>query len=265
MTAQLDRDIFGNLLSRKEPVGTRRYYHFDGLGSTTALSDEGGATVATLLYDAWGNQRAATGATVPNYRFTGAELDSASGLYHMGARFYDPTIGRWLSEDSVQDRYFKPMTLNYYAYVFGNPTVLIDPDGTAPCITATGIDQGECGGGIGIFFGLSRASNILTRVISRSPLVAGILFAGFLVSEGVPPNIAAIVGLAVAIALERVLSSRGFLDLPSGWRVEIQTRTWVGPSGQIHIVTTITIFDENGKVVENTSDERVCGPDEECS
>ncbi|HEV8353711.1 MAG TPA: hypothetical protein VGR24_05885, partial [bacterium] len=87
MTAQLDRDIFGNLLSRKEPAGTRRYYHFDGLGSTTALSDEAGATVATLLYDAWGNQRAATGATVPNYRFTGAELDSASGLYHMGARF----------------------------------------------------------------------------------------------------------------------------------------------------------------------------------
>jgi RHS repeat-associated protein len=98
MTAQLDRDIFGNLLSRKEPAGTRRYYHFDGLGSTTALSDEGGATVATLLYDAWGNQRAATGSAMPNYRFTGAELDSASGLYHMGARFYDPTIGRWLSD-----------------------------------------------------------------------------------------------------------------------------------------------------------------------
>ena len=52
MVAQLDRDIFGNLLSRKEPAGTRRYYHFDGLGSTTALSDEGGVAVATLLYDA---------------------------------------------------------------------------------------------------------------------------------------------------------------------------------------------------------------------
>jgi RHS repeat-associated protein len=114
MTAQLDRDIFGNLLSRKEPAGTRRYYHFDGLGSTTALSDEAGATVATLLYDAWGNQRAASGAAVPNYRFTGAELDSASGLYHMGARFYDPTIGRWLSEDSVQDRPFEPASLNFY-------------------------------------------------------------------------------------------------------------------------------------------------------
>ena len=136
MKAQLDRDIFGNLLSRKEPAGTRRYYHFDGLGSTTALTDEGGAAVATLLYDAWGNQRAATGAIVPNYRFTGAELDTASGLYHMGARFYDPTIGRWLSEDSGQNRPFDPGTLNAYAYVNGNPLTLVDQDGESPILAA---------------------------------------------------------------------------------------------------------------------------------
>jgi RHS repeat-associated protein len=127
MTAQLDRDIFGNLLSRKEPAGTRRYYHFDGLGSTTALLDEGGAAVATLLYDAWGNQRAATGAAVPNYRFTGAELDTASGLYHMGARFYDSTVGRWLGEDPVGDS--TPRSLNRYAYVGNNPLIYTDPTG----------------------------------------------------------------------------------------------------------------------------------------
>jgi len=85
-----------------------------------------------MLYDAWGNQRAATGATVPNYRFTGAELDTASGLYHMGARFYDPTIGRWLSEDPVQDLYFQPETLNFYAYAFNGPVDYIDPDGETP-------------------------------------------------------------------------------------------------------------------------------------
>ena len=132
MKAQLDRDIFGNLLSRKEPAGTRRYYHFDGLGSTTALSDEGGAAVATLLYDAWGNQRAATGAPVPNYRFTGAELDTASGLYHMGARFYDPTIGRWLSEDPAQDKFFRPETLNFYTYANNGPVDYVDVDGEDP-------------------------------------------------------------------------------------------------------------------------------------
>jgi len=82
MTAQLDRDIFGNLLSRAEP-GSRRYYHTDGLGSTVALTDEAGATAASMLYDAWGNSRATSGTGQGKYRFTGAELDSASGLYHM--------------------------------------------------------------------------------------------------------------------------------------------------------------------------------------
>jgi len=130
MTAQLDRDIFGNLLSRREASGARRYYHFDGVGSTTALTNESGAATSTLLYDAWGNQRAATGSDQGRYRFTGAELDAATGLYHMHARFYDPTIGRWLSEDPVQDKYFEPATLNLYAYVANNPLAFVDPKGT---------------------------------------------------------------------------------------------------------------------------------------
>jgi RHS repeat-associated protein len=131
MTAQYDRDIFGNLLSRREAAGARRYYHFDGIGSTTALTNETGAVTSTLLYDAWGNQRAATGSDQGRYRFTGAELDQTTGLYHMGARFYDPTIGRWLSEDPVQEKPFEPATLNLYAYVANNPMVLTDPKGTA--------------------------------------------------------------------------------------------------------------------------------------
>jgi RHS repeat-associated protein len=136
MTAQYDRDIFGNLLSRREASGARRYYHFDGLGSTTALTNESGAATPTLLYDAWGNQRAATGSDQGRYRFTGAELDTATGLYHMGARFYDPTIGRWLSEDPVQDKHFEPGTLNFYAYVHGNPLLYVDPDGKAAIVPA---------------------------------------------------------------------------------------------------------------------------------
>jgi RHS repeat-associated protein len=131
MTAQLDRDIFGNLLSRREASGARRYYHFDGLGSTTALTNESGAATSTLLYDAWGNQRAATGSDQGRYRFTGAELDTATALYHMGARFYDPAIGRWLSEDPVKDT-FNPAALNFYTYAWSAPTGLVDPTGLYP-------------------------------------------------------------------------------------------------------------------------------------
>jgi RHS repeat-associated protein len=81
-----------------------------------------------MLYDAWGNVRASS-ADVGKYRFTSAELDTASGLYHMGARFYDPSVGRWLSEDPVQNR-FEPVSLNFYAYVENNPLLLIDQAGT---------------------------------------------------------------------------------------------------------------------------------------
>jgi RHS repeat-associated protein len=140
MTAQYDQDIFGNLLSRREAGGTRRYYHFDGLGSTTALTNELGAATSTLLYDAWGNQRASTGSDQGRYRFTGAELDSATVLYHMGARFYCPTIGQWLSEDPVQYKPFEPATLNFYAYVQNNPLVFTDPDGRAIAIPRTGYE-----------------------------------------------------------------------------------------------------------------------------
>jgi RHS repeat-associated protein len=131
LTNELDRDIFGNLLGRREGSGARRYVHSDGLGSTTALTDEAGAVTASVLYDAWGAVRIYTNPTLlGKYLFTGAEAEGVMPLYHMGARFYAPTLGRWLSEDPVQNAYFNPLTLNFYAYAFNNPALLSDPDGT---------------------------------------------------------------------------------------------------------------------------------------
>jgi len=133
LKAQLDRDIFGNLIGRREVNGNRRYFAHDGLGGLTGVTDEGGTHVASLFYDAMGNIRATGGTwTTGNYRFTGAELDPATGLYHMGARFYDPGVGRWLSEDLIQWN-FNPSSLNLYAYVLNNPVNLVDLTGLAAC------------------------------------------------------------------------------------------------------------------------------------
>jgi RHS repeat-associated protein len=82
-----------------------------------------------MLHDAWGNIRTSSGSAHGSSRFTGAEQDTTTGLYHMGARFYDPVVGRWLSEDPVQDKQFEPATLNFYAYVYDNPLLYKDPDG----------------------------------------------------------------------------------------------------------------------------------------
>ncbi|MDQ7844210.1 MAG: RHS repeat-associated core domain-containing protein [Armatimonadota bacterium] len=137
LKARLDRDIFGNLLSRREANGTRRYFAHDGLGGLTALTDSAGAPLASLFYDAWGNLRSSSGTwNGGNYRFTGAELDQATGLYHMGARFYAPSLGRWLSEDPMTDKPFEPQSLNFYAYVANNPLLYVDPAGTTPDLAA---------------------------------------------------------------------------------------------------------------------------------
>lgn len=191
MTAQLDRDIFGNLLARTEAGGAQRYYHPDGLGSTTALTDELGAVSATMLYDAWGNVRANSGDAPGKYRFTGAELDETTGLYHMGARFYDAAVGRWLSEDPVQDKHFEPATLNFYAYAYNRPSVLIDDDGKEPCaIFSLGIDVfgagGGCGGGGSGGGALGPAggagSTILARIAERGGGATAIL--GWVLDRG---------------------------------------------------------------------------------
>jgi RHS repeat-associated protein len=58
-----------------------------------------------------------------DYRYTGKELDSETGLYYYGARYYDPKIGRFISVDPVKD-YTNP-----YSYVRNNPLNATDPSG----------------------------------------------------------------------------------------------------------------------------------------
>jgi RHS repeat-associated protein len=115
-----------------EPLAMKRggyiaYYHVDGLGSTTSLSGTTGKPVATYVYDAFGNTTATEGIFNP-FRYTGREQDPETGLYYYRARYYDPTIGRFLSEDPV--RYWGGV--DFYKYVGNDPTNVTDPSGRVP-------------------------------------------------------------------------------------------------------------------------------------
>jgi RHS repeat-associated protein len=60
--------------------------------------------------------------------FTGQRLDD-TGLYYYGARYYDPTIGRFISADTFIQDYTNPQSLNRYTYAFNNPLIYTDPTG----------------------------------------------------------------------------------------------------------------------------------------
>ncbi len=62
-------------------------------------------------------------------RFTGKPVSQTTGLYYYGARWYDPSIGRFISQDPVMGQVSDPQGMNTYAYVRNSPTVNTDPSG----------------------------------------------------------------------------------------------------------------------------------------
>jgi RHS repeat-associated protein len=85
----------------------------------SGVSPEGGAR----RYDPYGTLL--IGATESGYSFTGREWDADIGLYYYRARYYDPTLGRFISADPAG---FADGP-NNYTYVMNRPTTMIDPYG----------------------------------------------------------------------------------------------------------------------------------------
>lgn len=117
------------------------FYRRDTQGNIVAILDSNGSTVVKYVYDAWGNNIAldANGEIVESgigilnpFRYRGYYYDTETGLYYLQTRYYDPEIGRFISQDSIE--YADPETingLNLYAYCGNNPVMNIDPTGTS--------------------------------------------------------------------------------------------------------------------------------------
>ena len=87
--------------------------------------------VQLFMYNAFGESvTEESSAVVDNpYRFAGAYLDSESGFYMMGARYYDPTTGQFIQKDTYGGELEQPATQNPYNYCGGNPVKYTDPTG----------------------------------------------------------------------------------------------------------------------------------------
>ncbi|WP_370416863.1 ricin-type beta-trefoil lectin domain protein [Streptomyces fradiae] len=103
----------------------------------TEVALYGGQSVRIRKQDPFGNERGTAGANLQNHKgFLGKTRDDASGFQPLGARLYDPVVGRFLSADPVLDLN-DPLQSNGYAYAQNNPVTYSDPTGLAISLTAS--------------------------------------------------------------------------------------------------------------------------------
>ncbi|MDD2503114.1 MAG: RHS repeat-associated core domain-containing protein, partial [Clostridia bacterium] len=106
------------------------FYNYDIRGSVTNIIKPDGTRVKGYEYDEFGNTKEVGESQFKNdVKFTGAVHDTSTGLYYMNARFYNPSSGRFLSQDSYSGNPQDPWTQHLYAYCGNNPINMIDPTG----------------------------------------------------------------------------------------------------------------------------------------
>src|SRR5262249_38234633 len=119
--------VFGPSID--EPLAMSRggsiyYYVTDALGSVNAITDSSATVRNTYLYDAWGQIKSQTGSLVSPFTYTAREAGEA-GLIFNRARYYQPSVGRFLSED----RTGVEVTDRLYTYGGLSPLAFTDPTG----------------------------------------------------------------------------------------------------------------------------------------
>ena len=111
--------------------GKTYYFLTNDRGDVLQIVDGQGNVVASYRYDAWGNILEESGplADVNPYRYAGYRWDGEVGLYFLRTRYYDPSLGRFVSRDSILGAPANTQTLNTYQYALNNPVRYTDPDG----------------------------------------------------------------------------------------------------------------------------------------
>jgi RHS repeat-associated protein/uncharacterized repeat protein (TIGR01451 family) len=133
----------------------------DGLGSVRQQVDAAGEVATTRQYAPFGQIEAQAGAGQGSFGYAGEQLDTASGLIFLRARYYDPATGRFITRDPYPAQAAVPGTLHRYAYVGNDPINQIDPSGLYSQLTrSSGYSDGR-----------------LHRASSRSSGVRGGLYA----------------------------------------------------------------------------------------
>jgi RHS repeat-associated protein len=132
----------GQRIARRDSSNNVYYYYTDQVGSTTAITTASGTPCYGATFTPYGEEHNTLNTCAQNYKFTGYERDSETGLDYAFARYYDSRLGRFLSADPLASNPTSPQSLNRYAYTMNNPNNLVDPLGLrweVACVEAGGV------------------------------------------------------------------------------------------------------------------------------
>jgi len=136
-----------------------------------ALSDHNGATAQARTYTPFGLDLGSSGESTNSLAYTGREQDSEGGLYYYRARYYDPEVGRFISEDPLGFE----AGINFYAYVGNNPVNFNDPTGNIenfPELIRQGV--GVVGSGLGVVGGVVTSGVGVLLVAAPEPTMLSV-------------------------------------------------------------------------------------------
>ena len=118
--------VRGNKLISKNG---NEYFGYDGHGSVVNISNESGKSIKSYDYDAFGVELNKDANDTNLFRYCGEQYDNETDSIYLRARYYNPSLGRFTTEDPAKDGD------NWYSYCAGNPVNSWDPSGLALIIS----------------------------------------------------------------------------------------------------------------------------------
>jgi RHS repeat-associated protein len=124
--------VYGvGLAQRITPDGHTGTYHFDLRGSTLLLTSDTGEQVAAYAYGTFGEVADSDEDWSQPFHYLGkfGIMDDGNGLYHARARYWNPHLGRFISQDPLWGNDASSQSWNRYVYALNNPLRYFDPTG----------------------------------------------------------------------------------------------------------------------------------------
>ncbi|WP_139488122.1 RHS repeat-associated core domain-containing protein [Brevibacillus dissolubilis] len=134
------QNVWGNQLVYRKvlaPTVNSGYYYPNSHGDIVKIKGAGGNTLNTYDYDIWGNIVSQQETMSNPFTYSGEMYDAETKMYYLRARYYDPSVGRFITEDTYKGQVDNPLSLNRYAYVVNNPLKYVDPSGHVYVIGGT--------------------------------------------------------------------------------------------------------------------------------